>query len=340
MEIVKVKYFSETTGESSGREYSYYTADPLKVGDIVMVPMRDTTCKAKVSSVDVPEAMIAAFRDKVKTIPSGSKVLPVATFTMEPGASSETKEALKEMAEKAVEMVKGEDLSEAGSPTFQAAMLEPEAVIAEEKSPGTDIEVIEWHRQGVSLQEYAEARVIKGLDDLKLANDDLAIIARLKKFMEDRRKQYVQPLNDQVKAINDNYKKLMQPVLDAEHITKQKMLDFNIEQERIRRQQEEINRLRTEAAQKEAAINEGELSEPVNLVEVIPEAPKRVSTDLGSSGMRDNWTYEIIDFARLPDEYKLPNAAALNAFARSTKGTRQVPGVRIFNKPIIAVNAR
>uniref|UniRef100_A0A6M3KLS2 Uncharacterized protein n=1 Tax=viral metagenome TaxID=1070528 RepID=A0A6M3KLS2_9ZZZZ len=70
--IVKVQYYSETTGELSPREYTYYSADPLKVGDIVIVPVRDTTGKAKVSAIDVPEAEISAFKDKVKMIPAGS----------------------------------------------------------------------------------------------------------------------------------------------------------------------------------------------------------------------------------------------------------------------------
>jgi len=286
--IVKVKYYSETTGELSAREYTYFSVDPLNVDDIVIVPVRDTTGKAQVSAVDVPEAEIAAFKDKVKTIPSGSVMQP---YGIEP-------------------------------------------------TPGTDLEVIEWHRQGISLQECAEARIIKGLEDLKLATDDLAIISHLKKVMEERRKYRVQPLNDQVKTINDEFKRFMQPVLDAERITKQKMLDFNRDQDELRRKQEEINRLRIEAAQKEAAINEGEISEPVKLVEVIQEAPKRVSTDLGSSGMRENWVYEVVDFNLIPHEYLLINAAALNAFAKSTKGTRQIPGVRIFNQPIIATRTR
>jgi len=71
--IVKVKYYSEITGELSAREYTYYSADRLSVGDIVIVPVRDTTGKAKVSAVDV-SAEIASFKDKVKTIPTGSIV--------------------------------------------------------------------------------------------------------------------------------------------------------------------------------------------------------------------------------------------------------------------------
>jgi len=77
-QVVLVRYFSETTGELSAREYTYYSVDRLAVGDIVTVPVMDTTGKAKVSAVDVPDVEIAAFRDKVKTIPGGAIVEPTA----------------------------------------------------------------------------------------------------------------------------------------------------------------------------------------------------------------------------------------------------------------------
>lgn len=200
---------------------------------------------------------------------------------------------------------------------------------------GTDIQIISYFNEALKLQQYAETRIIKTLEDAKIANDDLTIIARLKKAMEARRKEELRPIDEARKSIQDNYNKWMAPVLAADTVTRSKMSTFNAEQERVRHEQEEINRKRMEAAEAEMRLK-GELSEPVNLVEVLSEI-KRVVTDQGTTGQRDNWTYEITDFALLPDEYKLPNTSALNAFAKSTKGTRQVPGLRIFNNPVIVV---
>ncbi|MBA7684472.1 hypothetical protein ES703_92868 [subsurface metagenome] len=84
----------------------------------------------------------------------------------------------------------------------------------------------------------------------------------------------------------------------------------------------------------------GELTESVNLVEVAPEAPKSVSTDMGTSGMTDSWKYEVFDFALLPDEYKVPDTAMLNSIAKKHHDQKQVPGVRFFNEPFITVRAR
>jgi hypothetical protein len=116
------------------------------------------------------------------------------------------------------------------------------------------------------------------------------------------------------------------------------MLDFTREQDRIRSEQEEINRKRQEAAEAEMKLN-GELSESVNLVEVSPEAPKTVATDLGTAGQRDNWKWEVVDFALLPDEYKVVDSSLLTAVAKKHHDQKPIPGVRFFNEPIIAVRA-
>jgi len=211
--------------------------------------------------------------------------------------------------------------------------------MSETKEETTSLEIYSYYNEALKLQQYAEVRVIKTLEDAKIANDDLTLIARLKKAMETRRKEELKPLDDARRTIQDNYNKWMAPVLAADTITRTKMSAFNAEWERIRKEQEDINRMRIEAAQKEAALNGGVISEPINLVEVAPEI-KKVSTEQGTSGQRDTWTYEIIDFKAMPDEYKLPNTSALNAFAKSTKGMRQIPGVRIFNNPVIVVRPK
>jgi len=204
---------------------------------------------------------------------------------------------------------------------------------------GEDVEVQNIFQQSKRLLEYAESRVIKDVQDIKMATDDLAIIAKYKKVMEEKRKEYLRPLQEEVKAINDNYKFWMQPIEAADRITREKILAFNKEQERRRLEQEEINRKRQEAAEQEMKLN-GELSESVNLVEVAPPAPKRVSTDMGTTGMVDNWKYEVIDFALLPDEYKVADTSMLNAVAKKHHDRKQIPGVRFYNEPVIRVNAK
>ncbi len=207
-------------------------------------------------------------------------------------------------------------------------------------NPKADSQVIAFYNEALGLQKYAEARVIKTTEDLKPATNDLGIIAKVKRGMEERRKEYIRPLDDHKKAINDTFRILMTPIETADKLTRDKMLAFNAEQDRIRKEQEEINRLRIEATRKEAALHEGEITELTNLVEVLPEAPKRTQTDMWIASMRDNWKYEIIDFKLVPDDYKMINAGILTPVVKASKGKITIPGIRIFNEPILAVNTR
>jgi len=203
--------------------------------------------------------------------------------------------------------------------------------------PGGDIEVKNYYEQALGLKTHAETRVIKTPDDLKLATDDLSLISKIIKALTDKKKEYLKPLKEQVAAITENYKFWMEPIEAANTITRQKMTDFDTEQKRIRQVQEEINRKRMEAAQEEAALKGGEITESVNLVEVT-EAPKRTSTDMGTASMVDNWKYEVVDFAALPDTYKVADTALLNDTAKKHHDTKQVPGVRFYNEPTVRMS--
>ena len=206
-------------------------------------------------------------------------------------------------------------------------------------NPREDLAIMALYDEAKILLEYANMRVIATLDDTKAATNDLSLIAKLKKAMEAKRKDYLLPFQEHVKEVNDTYKLLMAPVEQADEVTRSKVTNFNREQERIRQEQEKINALRMEAATKEAALNNGEIKESVVLVEVI-QPVKKVIADLASSGMRANWTYEVTDFAALPNEYKLPNTSMLNSLAKSIKDSRTIPGLRIYNDPTLAVRSK
>jgi len=205
-------------------------------------------------------------------------------------------------------------------------------------NPEADAQVIAFYGASIKAAEYAEARVITTVDDLKPATDDLSLIAKLKKAIEEKRKEYINPLQDHIKVINNAFRTLTEPIETADKVTRDKILTFQLKQKLIREAQEEINRKRMEVAEAEMKLK-GELTESVGLVEVTPET-KRMVTDLGVVGMRDNWQYEVTDFALLPDEYKVADTAMLNAIAKKHHDQKQIPGVLFFNKPILAVNVR
>ena len=84
----------------------------------------------------------------------------------------------------------------------------------------------------------------------------------------------------------------------------------------------------------------GELSESMNLVEVQPEVSKRVSTEMGSTGQRDVWKFEIVDIDALPREYMMPDMVMLGAIAKKYHDGKVIQGVRFYNEPTIATRVR
>jgi len=391
--IVKVQYYSETTGELSLREYTYYSADKLNVGDIVIVPVRDTTGKAKVSAIDVPEAEIAAFKDKVKTIPAGSirpspateapeVELPVGGLAEAARAAGAEVHAVafENMAVNLGIMPKPEinlcdtcskrkdypmccspdiifgdgvgndniikcsnyDNGEAKPCTIPLTVVitpEPETALA--LRPGADIEAMNWHAEALKALAYANDRKVTNADEYALASDDLSIVSKLKKLMIARRKELLDPLKAESDAIRETYTFLMEPVDKADQITRAKMTAYLSEQARIKAEQERINQLRMEAAQKEAALSgTGEITESVNLIPVQMDTPKSIKTALGSSGLTDHWTYEIIDISLIPREYMMPDTVLLGNTAKKYHDTKPVDGVRFINKPFMSNRAR
>lgn len=64
--IIKLRFLRN--GEPAGREYTYYTPVEVAVGDAVEMEAREGIAKGIVTQVNVPEAEIAPFKDRAKTI--------------------------------------------------------------------------------------------------------------------------------------------------------------------------------------------------------------------------------------------------------------------------------
>jgi len=221
--------------------------------------------------------------------------------------------------------------------TPEISMVEPVPTAIVRVKPEQDALVQSFYDQAKGLKDYAEKLTIITPEDLKKANNDIAQISKLKKALEEKKREYLSPLREFADAIRETFSTFFDPIIAADKITRDKMLAFDAEQKRIRREQEEVNRLRMEAAQKEMDLK-GKLTEAVNLVEVMPEAPKRVSTDMGTSGVATNWKFKVIDFSLLPDRFKMENTALIGRIVRA--GEREIPGVKIWPEDSLRMKLR
>ncbi len=206
-------------------------------------------------------------------------------------------------------------------------------------SPGTDAMVLSLREQVNSLLKYAESRLIATDDDVKRATEDLSLVSALKKSVESKRKEYIGPLNDHLKTINDIFKSLTEPLAQADGMTRQKILTYRNNQEQKRREAEEINRQKQELAQREAAFNgTGEITIDTTPVVVPPAPPAHVRTEVGNLGTAKIWKFEVEDFKALPDEYKMPDSAKLGKVVRA--GLHSIPGVRIWSEDTLKISTK
>lgn len=332
LDIVKVRYYSETRGELSQREYSYFSVEPLDVGDIVIVPVRDTTRKAKVTAINIPESEIAAFRDQVKTIPSGAKIIKMIELdTVQEEEATPAKEdwrVIRPLLDKPFIDQGGE-------------IVIPKGIAMVKVNPEVDQRAIDLYREGVRLHDFAQARIISTNEDLKPAANDLAIIAKTKNALKEVRKEYIVPIRSHLDQVNSAFKTLLAPFEEADRITREKVTEFGNEQRRRAAEAQRIEDEKLRLAKEEAALSgTGEITVPLGTAPTPPAVPKNVRTDLGTLGGRIYWKAEVVDFALLSDEYKLPNMSLLSSFAKSTKGTKEILGVRIYSETGVTVRTK
>ena len=204
--------------------------------------------------------------------------------------------------------------------------------------PETDAQLMAFYSEAVRLKEFAESRVITCNDDLKPANDDLVIIRKIKKGMEAKRKDYLSPFQNHVKEVNEAYKTLMEPIEQADKITTDKMLAFDAEQKRKRREVEAIEAEKLALARREAELKGGEITVDLTPIEKPELAPDRIRTEMGSSGHMTIRKYRVINFTELPDQYKIENSALLNKVVKA--GIPSIPGVEIYTEETLRVMVR
>lgn len=201
-------------------------------------------------------------------------------------------------------------------------------------NPSSEEAYLKLRDQSLGLLQYAEARTIASTDDIKPATDDLSLISKVKKAVDDKRKEYVNPLNDHIKAINVAFKTITEPLDQADKLTRDKILMFRNEQERLRREAEEINRQKEELARREAALNHGEITIDTKPVAVPEAQPAHVRTDMGNLGTQKVWKFEVADFALLPDDYKVADLVKIGKVIRAGVS---VPGVKAWQEETLRI---
>lgn len=352
--IVKVNYFSESTGELSQRAYTYYSEDQLKVGDVVMVPVsaergdfpEDRLTKAKVSAINVPESKIAAYKDKVKTIPTGSfyKYGTEATLVIldDPTEAEQVEAAVIENYPPSTMGISppaitprwhDEDIVE--RLTKDAGTNEVEGEVKWELSATPRMVdnpvIIQLFEEVSRIVKYAPDRVIQSPEDEKMAMDDLGAIKVAIKTHEAEQKKYTGPLNEAHAKVIAHFKPSSDQLQYADKITRKQVLEYQAGVRAKIAEAERIEAARLKLAQEEMELK-GEHTQDLTEIEKPEAPPQIIRSTIATGSKRETWKAEVIDFALLSDDWKLANQSLLDSHARTTKGERPIPGVRFYKE--------
>jgi hypothetical protein len=206
-------------------------------------------------------------------------------------------------------------------------------------NPYIDQGVLSLHEQALKLRTYATETYIDNDTDVRVATNDLSTIAKLKKALEEKRKEYIGPINEHLKFINDAFKTITGPLEEADQITRRKILDYRAAEQKKADEIAEINRLRVEAAQREAQLSgTGEISEPVVVIETPPPPVTTIRADVGTLGTMKIWKWEVTDITKVPAEYLIVDGARLTRVVKA--GVRDIPGIRIYSEDTLTVRAK
>jgi len=205
-------------------------------------------------------------------------------------------------------------------------------------NPESDLSYVSLKAEIGNICKYALTLKVRNADEAGSATNDLKIMSGLKKSLEAKRREYVTPLQDHVKAINDVFKQLSEPLADADLLTRKQIKGYFDEQDRVRKEAEELVRKSQELASKLGEMaREGKETPDVELTEVIiPDEQKHIRADIGTAGKTKIRKWEEKDFALVPDEYKMLDSSKIGKVVRA--GIPSIPGIRIWEENSVRIS--
>lgn len=181
------------------------------------------------------------------------------------------------------------------------------------------------------------------------ASEMLKKIKAKKKSLDDMRKDLKKPINQAGKKIEDMFREPLNFLLQAEQTLKKSMLTYKniIDHEVTANQSKTLTQIDWLQKELDRALNDNneiayqrilnEIEELKNKNDLVPK--------IDGISYRDNWKGEGVDLrtainaissGKAPISIVKFDEVAINQLAKSTKGTVDYPGIKIFNKQIIA----
>ncbi len=181
------------------------------------------------------------------------------------------------------------------------------------------------------MVKASAAHEVKGDESEKKGIEMAGQAKSLYNNIEKQRKEWVEPHNKFVKAVNNLCKVYQEPLKEIE--SHQKRLGGNYQMQLEMKRREVEKKAQDEARKLQEKVNAEAKEKKIDPIEVPlpvarePEKTKR--TEEGSMTYISKWVPTIVDTAAMPDEYiiRAPNMKKINEAIKA--GVRDIPGVQI-----------
>jgi len=185
----------------------------------------------------------------------------------------------------------------------------------------TKAEADKLRKKNAPIVARADKMIISTIAHEEKATTELKVIKDGLKFIEDRRTAITKPLNQSIKAANNMFKEIAQPLKDADAVIRKKIMDFREKQAEIARKEEE----------KRAKIRESHKKKGHKV-----HAPVFIEPVVSSTTVtQKRWTFDVEDISKVPIEYLVVDSAAVRESI--IDGVREISGLRIYQKESLSI---
>jgi len=219
----------------------------------------------------------------------------------------------------------------------------PEATLPEKTEDAVTV-LAEDAAEELSVAESVE---ITGPEEFQQATGRLKRLKRHMKQVEEALEPHRKTHYERWQAVVGLKKQLLGDLQDAEGKLKAEIKRWRLEKEREQEERERQLQAEAEAARSEELDPQetAEQSEATDLGKVADDVREEAEAD--GITYRDNWKVEVEDLQALaetaadpssaiPLEVIQPNAKQLREIARSVKDQVPIPGLNIYNDPVVA----
>ena len=153
-------------------------------------------------------------------------------------------------------------------------------------------------------------------------------------------KECKKPFQDKVKTLTALFKSPLDFLKSAEAKIKDGILDWQDRLDRERQEREaeqkrlqeaEAKKLLAKAAKTKDADKKAELQAQADATMMAAPVAAVETVKVEGLSTVTNWSFELIDQAKLPPEYTMPDEVKIGKVVRATQGTLAIPGVRIYS---------